>query len=193
MLKNLIKETLVYVNKMQDINSTFDKKKNSEKDISINNSKIVKRTLMSLIYVATTKTSDDYAWSAIKRLLKELKQNYGFLDLIQIKDLKSIRYTIEDIKINTNFDNIEPNELGKAIQDIIDLLKENLGSKAGYFFIQEFKNILGEEYYNNLKKIGVDLRLVDLKKELHGFSKDEYKIKDEKNSNIAFLKKIDQD
>lgn len=163
----------------------------SEKIYKIDNKHVVKRTLMSLIYVATTKTSDDYAWSSIKKLMNELKDTYDFLKYVQIKDIKQLRYTIDDIIIEPNLNNIGPKDLGKAIQDIIDLLKKYLGKKAGYFFIQEFREVLGEDYHKIIKSMGVDLRLVELQDELYGVDTGKYKIKDDSNSNIAYVEKID--
>ena len=163
----------------------------SDKIYKLDNAHVIKRTLMSLIYVATTKTSDDYAWSSIKKLMNELRGTYDFLKYIQIKDIKHLRYKIDDINIQSNLNNIEPMELGKAIQDIIDLLKKYLGKKAGYFFIQEFREVLGEEYHKIIKSMGVDLRLVELQDELYGVDTGKYKIKDDSNSNIAYVEKKD--
>ena len=104
----------------------------------IKNSDILKNTLMSLIKVACSKTSDDYAWSSIKKLLIELNTKYTFLNFIHIGKINELRYNINDILIDDDFEKIDSLELGRAVQDIIDLLKKYLGNKAGYFFIQEF-------------------------------------------------------
>jgi len=176
---------------MNDEETARIENSDSEKIYKLDNQHVVKRTLMSLIYVATTKTSDDYAWSSIKKLMNELKVTYDFLKYVEIKDIKQLRYSIDDILIEPNLNNIEPRELGKAIQDIIDLLKKYLGKKAGYFFIQEFKEVLGEQYHKIIKSMGVDLRLVELQDELYGVNTGKYKIKDDSNSNIAYIEKID--
>jgi len=157
----------------------------------ISNSKIIKRTLMSLINVASSKTSDDYAWTSVKKLLFELKPKYGFLKYIKIDEIKLINYTIDDIVVDSKLNSIEANMLGMAIQDIVDLLKKYLGKKAGYFFIQEFKSVLGDTYYTIIKNMGVDLRLVELQNELSGVDTGQFKIKDSGSSNIAFIKKTD--
>ena len=157
----------------------------------IKNSDILKNTLMSLIKVARSKTSDDYAWSSIKKLLIELNTKYTCLRFVHIGKINEINYNINDIIIDDDFERIESLELGKAIQDIIDLLKKYLGKKAGYFFIQEFKSVLGERYYNIIKDIGVDLRLVELQNEFSGVDTRGFKIKDSGSSNIAFVEKID--
>lgn len=163
---------------------------NDAKISDITNSEVIKRTLISLIIVASSKTSDDYAWAAIKKLLRELKAKYVFLNFIEIDDISVINYSIEDISISSEFDKIKPEQIGMAIQDLIDLLKKYLGTKAGYFFIEEFKKVLGEKYHDLIKKMGVDLRLIELQKELSGLEIKGYKIRESSSSNIAFVEKI---
>jgi len=164
---------------------------NNKQEDDTKNSDIIKHTLMSLIKVATSKTSDDYAWSSVKKLLNELEPKYNFLNLIKIGKINELHYDMDDIIIHNNFEKIDSLELGKAIQDIIDLLKKYLGKKAGYFFIQEFKTVLGNNYYKIIKSIGVDLRLVELQRDFSGLDTHSFKIKDAGNSNIAFVEKID--
>jgi len=149
---------------------------------------IMKHTLFSLVNVASIKTSDDYAWSTIKKLITELISNYDFLKYISIGELKNLQNSIEDINIVSKMNSVEQKELGKAIQDLIDLYKKYLGKRAGFFFIREFKENLGSEYYSIIKNIGVDLRLIDLQNELYGLDSS-YKIKDDSSSNIAFIRK----
>jgi hypothetical protein len=165
------------------------KKHNNE--IKIDNSEILKHTLFSLIHVASLKTSDDYAWASVKKLIRELKVNHASLNYVKIGNISYLNYTIEDIKISPELNDIDPKELGKAIQNIVDLVKKYLGEKAGYFFIQEFREILGDTYHSIIKKIGVDLRLVQLQDQYSCFESGKYKIKDDKNSNIAFVEKTE--
>jgi len=152
-------------------------------------SDIMKHTLYSLICVARTKTTDDYAWSTLKKLINELKDNYSFLNYVNINDLENLKNNIEDIQIISKIENIESREIGKSIQDLIDLYKKYLGKKAGYFFIREFKNDLGEKYHSSIKSLGVDLRLIELQNEMKGIESSKYEIKEESKSNIAFIKK----
>ena len=160
-------------------------------EIKIDNSEILKHTLFSLIHVASLKTSDDYAWASVKKLIRELKINHASLNYVQIGNISYLNYTVEDIKISPEINDIDPKELGKAIQNIVDLVKKYLGEKAGYFFIQEFREILGDTYHSIIKKMGVDLRLVELQDQYSCFESGKYKIKDDKNSNIAFVEKTE--
>ncbi len=163
---------------------------NDEEALDIANSEVIKHTLISLIIVASSKTSNDYAWAVIKKLLRELKTNYSFLRFIEIGDISVLNYSIEDISVSSDFDKVKPKQVGMAIQDLIDLFKKYLGTKAGYFFIEEFKNVLGEKYHDIIKKMGVDLRLIELQKELFGLEIKDYKIRESYGSNIAFVEKI---
>lgn len=156
---------------------------------SVNNSEIFKHTLISLINVASLKTSNDYAWSSIKKLIKELQVNYDFLMYIHIADIEDLRYSFDDINIVDKINNVDPKKIGEVIQDLVDLLKKYLGKRAGYFFISEFREILGDDYHKILKDMGVDLRLIELQHELKGMNSGEYHLKDDHNSNIAFIHK----
>ena len=164
----------------------------NENNQDVKNSDVIKRTLFSLIYVAHSKTSKDYAWSIIKQLLAELKKDHDFLKYIHIDEIEKLEDNIDDITVLSDFDNIPPERIGEAIQNIVDVFKTRMGKKAGYFFLTEFKEVLGDEYHSIIKEMGVDLRLIDLQKEIYGWGTGEYKIKDEYDSNIAFLEKKDK-
>jgi len=156
---------------------------------SVPNSDVIKHTLFSLIYVSCSKTSKDYAWTIVKNLLIDLKKDYDFLKYIHIDEVKNLKNTIDDISVMSSFDNIEPKQIGEAIQNIIDNYRTRMGNKAGYFFLTEFKKILGEEYHSIIKQMGVDLRIIDLQKKIPGLITSEYRIKDKHDSNIAYLEK----
>ena len=54
----------------------------------IENSDIMKHTLASLLNIASSKTSVDYARSSLKNLLIDLEGNYDFLKYVDIKTQK---------------------------------------------------------------------------------------------------------
>lgn len=159
------------------------------KEQKIKNSDVVRQTLFSLVCVASPKTSDDYAWAIVKRLVGELNSSYDFLKYVKITDLENIQNTINDINISSDINSVDPSEVGMAIQEMVDFFKMRMGAKAGYTFIKEFKDSLGDEYHTKIKKMGVDLRLIDLQNELSGIDSSSYKIRDHNSSNIAFIEK----
>ena len=156
-------------------------------------SDVIKRTLYSLIVVARPKSSKDYAWSIIKRLLAELKTDYDFLKYIHIDEIENLEDTMDDITVMSGLNDIEPKRIGQAIQNIIDIFKSRMGNKAGYFFLTEFKETLGNEYYSIIKEMGVDLRLIELQSTIYGWDSRKHKIKDKFDSNIAYIEKKDED
>ena len=155
----------------------------------IENSDIMKHTLASLLNVASNKTSIDYARSSVKNVLRNLECNYDFLRYVDIKTLTQIEENIDAINIESDMDRIRPKEVGKAIQDLIDVLKNHLGEKAGYFFIKEFRDDLGDEYHMYIRDLGVNLRIAELQEELGKIAVDQYKIKENNDINIAFIEK----
>jgi len=137
--------------------------------------------------VSQDKTTKNYAWSIVKNLLIDLEKNFDFLKYVKICELDDLDTDLESITVLLDIDQISPMEIGKAIQSLIDIFKIRMGNKAGYYFIQDFKNDLGEEYHLIIKKMGVDLRLTSLQNEIADFKGSNYKIKEDVNSNIAFL------
>ena len=155
----------------------------------IENSDIMKHTLTSLLNIASSKTSVDYARSSVKNLLRDLTGNYDFLKYVDIKTLKQIENNIDAINVKSDIDCVQPKEVGKAIQELIDVLKNHLGEKAGYFFIKEFRDDLGDEYHTYIRDLGVNLRIAELQEELGKIDVEQYKIKENREINIAFIEK----
>ncbi len=155
----------------------------------IENSDIMKHTLASLLNVASNKTSIDYARSSVKTLLRDLEGNYDFLKYVNIKTLKQIENNIDAINVKSDMDCVQPKEVGKAIQELIDVLRKHLGEKAGYFFIKEFRDDLGDEYHAYIRDLGVNLRIAELQEELGKIDVEQYKIKENRDINIAFIEK----
>jgi hypothetical protein len=155
----------------------------------VSQSEVLKQTIISLFDVASTKTSQQYAWTTIKNLLRDLERYYVFLKYVHMKDIQHLTHTIDDITVISKVNMVEPTHLGKAIQHIIDIFKRHLGTKAGYYFMQEFRYSLGELYHTKIRDLGVDLRLAELQEELGELHIGQYKIKDDDATNIAFIEK----
>jgi len=155
----------------------------------IENSDIMKHTLASLLNIASSKTSVDYARSSVKNVLQDLKSNYDFLKYVNIKTLRQIENNIDAIDVESDMDCIRPKEVGRAIQELIDVLKIHLGEKAGYFFIKEFREDLGDEYHTYIRDLGVNLRIAELQEEIGKIDVGQYKIQEDSKANIAFIEK----
>jgi hypothetical protein len=124
--------------------------------------------------------------------LKNLEGDYDFLRYIKIDELKYFEET-PFVNIIPDINHIESKEVGKAIQNLIELLQRHLGKKASYFFIREFRDDLRDDYHTLIKNMGVDLRLVELQDELFSGQSEKYIIRNDGNANIAFLERKDGD
>jgi hypothetical protein len=134
------------------------------------NSDIVKTVLTKLINIGGRKTDKGYAIKTINHLIKGLEGRYNFMKYIQIKDT---RYSEEGdpISIQDNLNQVRPDKMGEAIKDIITQMDLNLGKKAGYFFLKEIMNTIGDDYYSYMKDLGVDLGILQLEKEIRELGK----------------------
>ena len=136
----------------------------------LENSKVVKNVLVNLINISGRKTSKGHALNTINFLLKKLENKYDFLRNVKIIDN---RY-IEDeaaVDVRSEINKINPDNMGKALSDIITTMHYNLGDKAGHFFIKELQRNIGGDYNEVIKEMGVDLGLMQLEKEIGDISK----------------------
>jgi len=166
----------------------------------VNNSEVMTKVLNSFFHVIGTKTSPAHAWLTLKIILQNLEYEYDFIKNVDVVDIKEVNdflkeknytkidFSIVDIQTEV-VDTIYKEEVGKAIQSLADKLKKSLGTTAGYHFMSEFINELGDEYSTIIKSIGVELRLVDMQDELYGRVIENYKLEEDKGSNIAFIEK----
>jgi hypothetical protein len=153
------------------------------------NSEVVKHVLSSLVDVTSSKTSKEHAWLMVRTLLKKLELEYNFLKHVTIDDSKYFNNNFDAIIVVSDINYIESVKIGLAIQNLIDVIKKHLGDKAGYHFIREFRDDLGEDYYLIIKNMGVDLRLLEMQGEVYGWQTEKYKINDDNSTNIAFVEK----
>jgi len=124
--------------------------------IELDNEDVVKRILDSIINVIRRRSSEDYAMVMLGNTIKKVQENYGFLSYITVKNT---RYSeMENIlNIDSDINNINSEDLGKALQEIIGSIVISMGKNAGFFFIKEIKNKIGANYALMIRKMGVDL------------------------------------
>jgi hypothetical protein len=135
-------------------------------------SDVMKNVLKTLISISSRKTDLPYALLTMEELIKRLETRYQFLKHIQIKDDLYNEETIDLISVMSEINTVPPNEVGKAIHAIIEMLDRSLGEKAGHFFIKEIRNTLGDEYITVMREMGVDLGMMQLESEVARLEKE---------------------
>jgi len=123
---------------------------------TLTNSNVLKEILQALYAVASRRTTHNFAATVIGAIVKTLEQNYEFLKYVRIEESELSR-TDDVITIKSEINNVDPAQVGRAIEAIIRVVYMDLIGKAGLFFIKELKKNAGESIIEEIKKFGVDL------------------------------------
>ncbi len=142
----------------------------------VENSKIVKKVLTTLLNISGRKTSREHAVMIMGSLLKQLEPRYDFLKNVEVKDTRFIEDE-ESVNVISDLNSVSGNEVGKAINDIISMMNNSLGKNAGYFFFKEISKGIDDEYQTTMKDMGVDLGLMQLQREVEEMEKNMYSSK----------------
>ena len=112
--------------------------------------------MKSIVEVIGRRSSEDYALVMLGNTIKKLREKYDFLRFLQTKNT---RYSeIENIvNIDSSINQLDSEDLGKAMQEIVGMVVTAMGKNAGFFFVKEIKNKIGPNYGIALKNMGVDL------------------------------------
>ena len=122
----------------------------------LENSELIGRLIRAITFVLGRRTSDTYANVVIGDAIKELSVKYNFLNKVEIKRTK-YRELSENLIIDSDIENIESKEVGKATKEFIEIIIKMMGKNAGYYFIKEIKEDLPYEYEQSIKKYDIDL------------------------------------
>ena len=89
---------------------------------------------------------------------------------VDIKDTRFLELS-EPVTVMSDMDKVNSADIGKALYDIIKTMNVALGKNAGYFFIKEFRNNVGDNYYSVMEEMGIDLGLLQLEFEVSEMTK----------------------
>jgi hypothetical protein len=127
----------------------------------LDNKDILGCILKSTINVIGRRTSESYANVFISKALRELSEKYSFLQYVVIRG-NQFDETVEMVTIDSGVNDVEIKEIGKAANELMIVITKTMGKNAGYYFIREIKETLPFDYELAIKKIGVDLDLIQL-------------------------------
>jgi len=115
--------------------------------------------LKSIVEVIGRRSSEDYALVMLGNTIKKLQERHYFLRFLQIKNTRysEIKYVVT---IDSSINEIDSEDLGKAMQEIVGMVVTAMGKDAGFFFVKEIKNKIGPNYEIALRNMGVDLDLM---------------------------------
>ena len=136
----------------------------------LENSDVVKHVLQTLITISSRKTTSGHAISTLYESVNKLKVKYAFLKHVEIKDTTFLELD-DPVTVLSEIDGVGSNKIGRALYDIITTMNSNLGKDAGYFFIKELRNRMGEDYVSTIEEMGLDLGLLQLEFEVNELTK----------------------
>jgi len=126
----------------------------------IENSKVMKNVLNTLLNISSRKDTDIDIVSTMDSLVKKLEGKYSFLKHVEIKDIRFLE-AVDPITVMSDVNSVPPVEVGKAIHEIIYSINESLGRDAGFYFIKEIGNRIGDDCYTTIRDdMGVNLNLM---------------------------------
>ena len=137
---------------------------------NIEKSDVMRHVIQTLIDMSSRKTTKSHALLTMSVLIDKLKTKYDFLKHVEIKDTRFLEMD-EPVTVMSDIDNVNTDEIAKALYDIIKTTNNTLGKNAGYFFIKELRNNLGEDYNSTIEEMGLDLGLMQLEFEVSDISK----------------------
>ena len=112
----------------------------------------IKYLMRTLIRVIGRRTSENFALEILQSSIKELQPKYSFLKNIRIG---SAVYSAEldAVIVDTDINYVECNNLGKALDEMIDIIGRSLGGSQDYdldeaehFLLTEVQEELGERH-----------------------------------------------
>ena len=133
--------------------------------ISLGHDLVVKNVLKALVDILAEATTQSYAILMINNVLAKTEDKFEFLKQIKIDSMRYSEGT-DAIIVPENIDSIRPSDLGRSIQKVVENFVESLGEDAGQDFVEKFKKRLGKAYLLRIEEMGVNLHMIQLKRNL---------------------------
>lgn len=127
----------------------------------IRNSDILKHSIKTLFDILDREIGRDYAFSTISEVVERFRTEYSLLECVTINDIRSIQ-NVDLVSVRPNIDELEPTNVGTAIQKIIQEINYLLGEQGGFTFIEKLRNNFNEDYIFKLGEMGVNINVLQL-------------------------------
>ena len=155
-LKNVLNAD--YLFNLEEMGVNFD-------IIQLKQVSVFKHVLKALVDVLSNSSTESYAIVMINNVIRKMEEKFEFLKNIKID---GVHYSegLNAIIIPSEVESVRQSDLGRGIQKIIERIVGSLGEDAGRFFIDRLKGQLGKAYVLRIEEMGVNLHLIELRKNL---------------------------
>ena len=127
----------------------------------IKNSVLLRSVLTAIYNVASRRTSSKSADEAIGSTIKTLERKYDFLRHVNF-DQKDVTTGDFAISFTEDIDAINPAIVGRALEALIRVVYNDIGSEAGLYFVTELKQLAGDDVTRAFMDREIDLDQVQL-------------------------------
>ena len=133
--------------------------------LQIKNSEMLRNFTKILFDILDKDYGRTAAFITLNELVGRLGTEYETLRYVQINDIRSVQ-GVDIVTINSDVDEADSSEVGAAMQRIVQELSNYYADKGGFNLIEKLKNQLSSDYIFQLERIGINLEVIQLKKEL---------------------------
>lgn len=127
----------------------------------LKNSDTLKHSIKTLFDILDREIGRDYAFTTINEIIKRFSTEYDLLKYVKLNDIRSIQ-NVDLVSVIPDIDEIEPTDVGTAIQKIVQEVNYLLGEQGGFTFIEKLRNNLNEDYVFKLGEMGVNINVLQL-------------------------------
>jgi len=125
------------------------------------NSDIMRGVIEAVVAVVGRRTLGSYTIKIVKTVTTKLQKEYDFLKNITIHDAFYSENN-DIVTVSSEINSIEPKTIGNAIDAFLREVYLQLDDEAGLYFINEFKECIGEEFVMQIRSLGVNLERIQL-------------------------------
>ena len=126
---------------------------------------VVKHVMIALVDVLSQSSNPSFSIMIINNVLKKFQEKFEFLDKIKI-DSEQFSKGNDGVVVSPDIEAVNSSELGRGIQKVVEDLITSLGEDAGENFVEIFKKRLGKAYVLRIEEMGVNLHMMELKRNL---------------------------
>jgi len=146
------------------------------------NAEILQHVFDSLFHVISQNTTPSFAWLTLRIVMQKTCYNHQFLHQVDLGEIETVHplnihdplfSTTSITKVDPEINSIPTQEIGHCIHDMIHELHHNMDPQAGYVLLHQFRIDLGEDMFQEIQNIGVNLRLTEIQDELYGWKEEE--------------------
>ena len=127
----------------------------------LKNSVLLRSVLTAIYNVASRRTSSKSADEAIGSTIKTLERKYDFLRHVNF-DQKDVTTGDFAISFTEDIDAVNPAIVGRALEALVRVVYNDIGSEAGLYFITELKQLAGDDVTRAFMDREIDLDQVQL-------------------------------